>query len=70
MVSGSGFDDTIQLYIDGHEQILVQQESGSATFDLINLNGVVSTDIQVFTDMGYPEGSEIIHSVDVAPALL
>jgi hypothetical protein len=70
VLSGTGFDDTTQLFIDGFEQTLVSQDSVSATFDLVNLNGAASTDIQVFTSMGYPEGSEITHSVDVAPALL
>lgn len=70
VVSGTGFDDTTQLFIDGFEQTLVSQDSVSATFDLVNMNGAASTDIQVFTSMGYPEGSEITHAIDVAPALL
>lgn len=36
----------------------------------MNLNAAASQDIQVFTSMGYPEGSEITHAIDVGPALL
>lgn len=70
VVTGTGFDDTIQLFVDGHEQTLVSQSPTEATFDLVNIDGAVSTNIQVFNSMGYPEGSEIEHAIDVPLALL
>lgn len=70
VVSGSGFDDSIQLLIDGFEQVLDSQDGASATFSLTNLDNTSSEDVTVFTSAGYPEGSEITHSIDVAPALL
>lgn len=70
VVSGSNFDDTTQLYIDGFEQTFDSQDGASATFTLTNLDNTLSEDIQVYTSAGYPEGSEIVHAIDVAPALL
>lgn len=70
VVSGSGFDDTTQLFVDGYEQVFDSQDYSSATFTLVDMDAAASTNIQVFTSMGYPEGSEIAHSIDCAPALL
>jgi len=69
LVSGSGIDSTINLWIDGIEQELVSQTSTEAIFKVINLNGVSSDDVQVYTSEGLPTGADIAHQLDFEPAV-
>lgn len=70
VVTGTGFDDTIELYVDGSLQTLESQDGVTATFNLDSIDAASTTDVEVLTSEGYPEGAEITHSIDVAPALL
>lgn len=69
ILAGTGFDDTIQVVIDGYEQTLVSQDGYEAIFTLTNLNGVESSDIHIYTSEGYPEGAELTHSFETYPSI-
>lgn len=45
-------------------------DSASATFNVVGLNAVTTSNVKVFTSEGYPEGMEIAHSLTFQPALL
>jgi len=70
IVAGSGFDDTINLWIDGLEQELVSFTETEAIFKVTNMNGVSSDNVQVYTSEGLPAGSDIVHQLDFEPAVL
>lgn len=69
-LQGSGFDDTIELVIDGYQQTLLSQDGSSATFEIVQLDSYMSENVQIFSSEGYPEGAEIAHAVEFVPALL
>lgn len=71
LVSGSGLNSTsIQLLIDGVDQLLVSVDATQALFEVVGLNGVVSDDVKIYTSEGYPMGSEISHYLEFAPSVL
>ena len=70
IVSGTGFDDSTQLFIDEVEQVLDYADGTNAVFFLNGIKEVSSTDIQIFTADGLPEGAEIEHFIEAVPALL
>jgi len=70
VVTGTGFDSTIDLWVDGFQQTLESQDGTTAYFILSAINGVSTTDVKVYTSEGYPEGAEITHTLDVPPALM
>jgi len=49
IVVGSGFDESINLWIDGAEQEQVSWTETEAVFKVTNMNGVSSSDIFVYT---------------------
>lgn len=69
-VTGNNIDETLEIIIDGFSQTLESSTSSEAVFSLIALNGVSTTDVISYSAEGYPEGSEIAVSIDLAPALL
>lgn len=56
-VTGTGFDSSIQLYIDGIEQTQDSSSSTGGVFTITDMDTTDSQNIQVFTAEGYPEGS-------------
>lgn len=70
VVNGEGLDDTLDLWIDGHQQTLVSQDGATAYFDLTEIENSETSDVKIYTDMGYPEGAEIVHTLSFVPALL
>lgn len=70
IVTGTGLDASIELVIDDITQSLVSFSSTSATFNVVGLNGVTTSNVKVFTSQGYPEGMEIAHSLTFLPTLL
>ena len=69
-VSGTGFDSSTQLFIDGVEQVLDSADGTNAYFVLDGMKDTSTQDIQIFTADGLPEGAEIEHFIEAAPALL
>jgi len=70
VLTGTGFDGTLDLWVDGFQQALESQDGTTAYFTLSEMNGVATTDVKIYNDGGYLEGAEITHSLDVLPALL
>jgi hypothetical protein len=70
LLTGSGFDDSIELVIDGYQQTLLSQDGASATFELVDLDASFSTDVNIWSAEGYPENAEVEHALEFAPALL
>lgn len=60
----------MQLWIDGAQQVLVSLNETEAIFNVIEMDGVNTDDVIVYTDEGFPEGSEIAHFLEFTPALL
>jgi hypothetical protein len=69
-VTGNNIDETLEVIIDGFSQTIESLSSSEAIFALSALNGVSTTDVTIYSAEGYPEGAEIAHSIDLAPALL
>lgn len=44
--------------------------STDAIFTLTNLHGVATSDVQVYTSEGFPEGGQIAHAIEVTPSVL
>jgi hypothetical protein len=70
IVSGTGFDNSTQLIIDEVDQVLDYADGNNAVFFLHGIKEVSTTDIQIFTADGRPEGAEIEHFIEAVPALL
>lgn len=70
VVTGTDLDASVELFIDGIAQEFVSYDSTSATFNVVGLNSVTSSKIQVFTSAGYPEGMEIEHTLSLQPTLI
>lgn len=70
ILAGTGFDETIEVVIDGYVQTLVSQDAYEAIFTLTNLSGVDSSDVHIYTSEGYPEGGQISHAFEAYPAIL
>jgi len=69
-VTGTGFDSSIELYVDGYLQQLNTYTTTSAVFDVVKINDVVTSNIKVYTSQGLPAGSDIIHTLEFTPSLL
>ena len=41
-----------------------------AVFDIVDINGVSSSDIKFYNNAGYPEGSEFEHTIELVPSIL
>jgi hypothetical protein len=48
-VTGTGFDSSIELYVDGYLQQLNTYTATSAVFDVVKINDVVTSNIKVYT---------------------
>jgi hypothetical protein len=70
VVTGTGFDSSIELLVDGFQQTLESQTATTAYFTLSAMSTASTSNVVVYTSEGYPEGAEITHSLDVDPALM
>lgn len=70
LVDGSNLDETVTMFIDGYAQELISWTSSLATFKVTNMDFASTDDVQVFTDQGYPSGSDIAHTLEFIPSIL
>ena len=56
-LTGTNFDDSVKLFIDGFEQSRITVEATSVVFNVVNLLKSQTSNVVVTTTQGYPEGT-------------